>query len=295
MKIALIANSRSRGVSQNKLTPDLEKELKEHKIGFDLLQTQYHGHAIELVKQIPMREYDAIVSMGGDGTNFQVLNAVLKYHGDSDLPPLGILPGGRGNSFAKDLQIDSVADGIEALGRQTTREIDVCRFSQKETAHYFVNLMGFGFVTDVAKTAARFNWAADFSYVIGVFHRLLGLAFHQMDLEIDGEVISGQNCFVEICNSKYTGGNMLMAPEAKVDDGLFDAVVVSPLSRASLMATFPKIFKGTHGENPAVRFIKGKSATVYTEPQKTLLPDGEIFGTTPTEITILPHLVRYFF
>ena len=295
MKIALIANSRSSGLSQNKLTPDLEKELKEHNIRFDLLRTQYHGHAIELVKQIPMREYDAIVSMGGDGTNFQVLNAVLKYHGDSDLPPLGILPSGRGNSFAKDLQIDSVADGIEALGRQTTREVDVCRFSQKETAHYFINLMGFGFVTDVAKTAARFNWAADFSYVIGVFHRLLGLAFHHMDLEIDGEVISGSNCFVEICNSKYTGGNMLMAPEAKVDDGLFDAVVVSPLSRVSLMTTFPKIFKGTHGENPAVRFIKGKSATVYTEPQKALLPDGEIFGTTPTEITILPHLVRYFF
>jgi diacylglycerol kinase family enzyme len=106
MKIALIANSRSCGVSKNKLTPDLEKELKVHNISFDLLQTQYHDHATELVKQISIREYDTIVSMGGDGTNgtnFQVLNAVLKYHGDSDLPPLGILPSGRGNSFSKDL------------------------------------------------------------------------------------------------------------------------------------------------------------------------------------------------
>jgi diacylglycerol kinase family enzyme len=154
--------------------------------------------------------------------------------------------------------------------------------------------MGFGFVTDVAKTASRFKWAADFSYVIGVFYRLVGLAFHQMVLEIDGKVISGENCFVEICNSKYTGGNMLMAPEAAIDDGLFDAVVVSPLSRASLIATFPKIFNGTHGAHPAVRFIKGKSAVVHTEPQKTLLPDGEIFGTTPTEITVLPRLAKYF-
>jgi diacylglycerol kinase family enzyme len=80
MKIALIANSRSSGVSENKLTPDLEKKLKEHNISFDLLQTQYHDHATELVKRISIREYDAIVSMGGDGTNFQVLNAVLKYH-----------------------------------------------------------------------------------------------------------------------------------------------------------------------------------------------------------------------
>ena len=294
MKIALIANSRAQGVLQNKLRTDLEKEFSVHNISYDLFGTQYHNHATELVKQIPMREYDAIVSMGGDGTNFQVLNAVLKYHGDSGLPPLGILPSGRGNSFAKDLQIRSIQDGIKALGRQTTRAVDVCRFSQKQTAHYFVNLMGLGFVTDVAKTAARFKWAADFSYVIGVFHRLLGLTFHRMDLEIDGQVISGPNCFVEICNSKYTGGNMLMAPEAKIDDGLFDAVIVGPLSRTSLIATFPKLFKGSHGENPAVRFIQGKSASVYTEPPKALLPDGEIFGATPTEITLLPQLVKYF-
>ncbi len=294
MKIALIANSRSSGISGNNLRPDLENEFKKHHIAFDLLRTQYHGHATQLVKQLSIREYDAIVSMGGDGTNFQMLNSILKYHGDSKMPPLGILPYGRGNSFAKDLHIFSGQDGIDALGRQNTRAVDVCRFSQNQTAHYFVNLMGFGFVTDVAKTAVRFKWAANFSYVIGVFYRLMGLSFHQMVLEIDGEVISGQNCFVEICNSKYTGGNMLIAPEAEIDDGVFDAVVVSPLSRANLLATFPKIFKGTHGKNQAVKFIKGKSAVVYTEPQKTLLPDGEIFGTTPTEITVLPRLVKYF-
>ena len=294
MKIALIVNSRSSGLSEENLLPELENEFKAHHIEFDLLRTQYHGHATQLVKQLSIREYDAIVSMGGDGTNFEVLNSILKYHGDSEIPPLGILPCGRGNSFAKDLQIFSAKDGIDALGRQITRAVDVCQFSQNQTAHYFVNLMGFGFVTDVAKTAIRFKWAANFSYVIGVFYRLMGLSFHQMVLEIDGEVISGQNCFVEICNSKFTGGNMLMAPEAAIDDGLFDAVVVSPLSRASLLATFPKIFKGTHGMNRAVKFIKGKSAVVYTDPQKSLLPDGEIFGTTPTEITILPRLVKYF-
>jgi diacylglycerol kinase (ATP) len=293
MKIALIANSQSLAGDQN-LASALEKELKQNHIRFDLLATQYHGHAIEIMKQLSIHEYDAIVSMGGDGTNYQVLNGLLKYHGDEELPAIGILPVGRGNSFARDLQILSVADGIAALGRRTTRSVDVCCFSQKDGPHYFVNLMGFGFVTDVAKTAARFKWAADFSYVIGVFHRLMNLTFHDMVLEIDGRVIAGKNCFVEICNSKYTGGNMLMAPAAQIDDGLFDVVVVSPLSRVSLITTFPKIFKGTHGENPAVRFIRARSASVHTTPQKILLPDGEIFGTTPTEIKILPRLIRYF-
>ena len=294
MKIALIANSRSKEVKNQNLSPDLEKKLLARNIRFDLFTTQYHGHAFEMIRQISIGEYDAIVTMGGDGTNYQVLNGVLKYHGDKQLPPLGILPVGRGNSFARDLQIFSIEDAITALGRQATRKVDVCRFSQNNDAYYFVNLLGFGFVTDVAKTAARFRWAADFSYVIGVFHRLLGLNFHEMVLEIDGNVISGKNCFVEICNSRYTGGNMLMAPEAQIDDGLFDAVVLAPLSHLSLISTFPKLFKGTHGENPAVQFIKAKSASVYTQPQKILLPDGELFGTTPTEINILPRLVRYF-
>jgi YegS/Rv2252/BmrU family lipid kinase len=294
MKIALIANSRSKEVKNQNLSPDLENKLLRRNIQFDLFATQYHGHAPEIIRQISIGEYDAIVAMGGDGTNYQVLNGVLKYHGDKQLPPLGILPVGRGNSFARDLQIFSLEDGLAALGRQATRKVDVCRFSQDNDAHYFVNLMGFGFVTDVAKTAARFKWTADFSYVIGVFYRLLRLNFHEMVLEIDGKVISGKNCFVEICNSRYTGGNMLMAPEAQIDDGLFDAVVLAPLSRLSLIKTFPKIFKGTHGENPAVQFIKAKSASVYTQPQKVLLPDGEIFGTTPTEINILPRRVSYF-
>jgi diacylglycerol kinase (ATP) len=294
MKIALIANSRSKEVKNQKLSPHLENQLLERNIRFELFTTRYHGHAFEMMRQISLAEYDAIVTMGGDGTNYQVLNGLIKYHGDSPLPPLGILPAGRGNSFARDLQIFSIEDGLAALHRQATRKVDVCRFSQNSNDAYFVNLMGFGFVTDVAKTAARFKWAADFSYVIGVFHRLLRLNFHEMLLEIDEKVIRGKNCFVEICNSRYTGGNMLMAPEAQIDDGLFDAVVLAPLSRLSLISTFPKIFMGTHGENPAVQFIKAKTARVYTQPQKILLPDGEVFGTTPTEINILPRLIRYF-
>ena len=294
MKIALIANSRCSEVKNQTISPALEKKLSERNIRFELFATQYHGHAFEMIGQIPIREFDAVVTIGGDGTNYQVLNGILKYHGDKQLPPLGILPVGRGNSFARDLQILSIEDGIAALQRQATRKVDVCRFSQDQDDHYFVNLMGFGFVTDVAQTAARFKWAADFSYVIGVFYRLLGLGFHEMELEIDGKVISGKNCFVEICNSRYTGGSMLMAPEAQIDDGLFDAVVVSPLSRLSLIATFPKIFKGIHGENPAVQFIKAKTARAHTRPKKNLLPDGEIFGATPTDIHILPRLIRYF-
>jgi diacylglycerol kinase family enzyme len=78
------------------------------------------------------------------------------------------------------------------------------------------------------------------------------------------------------------------------NNGRFDVVVVGSLSRRSLVATFPKIFKGTHVENPAVRIYRAKTASVRTDPPKTLLPDGELFGSTPAQVAIHPRLVRYF-
>ena len=294
MDIAIVANSRSGGRTTRPTGRDIDKRLASAGIRVQWHWTACHGHAEKIVRQLDIRQLDAVVAMGGDGTNFQVLNGLLRYHDHRALPPLGIIPLGRGNSFARDLPVITMADGLSAIIRQTTRPVDVCRFTCKGETHYFVNLMGLGFVSDVARTAIRFRRVGDLSYVIGVLHRMLRMRFHHMSLEIDGETISGRNCFVEICNSRFTGGGMLMAPDARIDDGLMDVVVAAPLSRASLLRTFPAIFNGTHGQNPAVRFIRGRSVRIATDPIKTLLPDGELFGTTPADIRVLPHHVRYF-
>jgi diacylglycerol kinase (ATP) len=295
MKIALIANPFSGGFNTTRTLAEVKQKLYHHDIRFDLFLSSHHQHPVEIAKSLPLFEYDAIVSMGGDGTNYQVLNGLLKNQDNKILPPLGIIPAGRGNSFARDLEIFSINDGISAIAGQTSRPVDVCSFTQGMETHYFVNLMGFGFVTDVARTAAYCNRLGDASYIIGVLHRMLGLRFHEMELEIDGVSFSGENCFVEFCNSRYTGGDMIMAPHARIDDGFFDVVILGPLSRISLLKTLPGLFKGTHGKNKSVQFVRGKNAIVRTIPEKTLLPDGEIFGITPTEINILPSRVRFLF
>lgn len=294
MKIALIANPYSGGWKGKRLIPRVESKLRDHHIAYDLFCTEYHGHAFALVKQLALENYDGIVSLGGDGTNYEVLNGLLKFYGKDRLPPLGIIPVGRGNSFVRDLHIYTVEDAVSALSRQSTRYVDACSFAHEGQLFYFVNMTGFGFVTDAARTAYQFKFLGRLSYVIGVLYQTIGLAFHSMELEIDDQIISGKNCFVEFCNSRYTAGNMLMAPEAEIDDGLMDVIVAAPLSRTSLIRTFPKIFNGTHGDNPALSFYKARRVKVVTTPFKVLLPDGEIFGKTPTEINIHPKLIRYF-
>lgn len=294
MKIALIANPNCGGRNHLPVLQFLENRLKSRGIRAEIHVTRRPGHAERIAGRLAVERLDAVAVAGGDGTNCQVLNGLLKSGGENGLPPIGILPLGRGNSFALDLPIRSIDEGIDALAGGRTRPVDVCRYTTGGTVHYFVNLLGAGFVTDVARTAARFGRLGDFSYVVGVFHRVMELRFHRMKLTVDGTVIDGRNCFVEICNSRYTGGNMLMAPEARIDDGRFDVMVAGPLGRFDLLRTFPKIFKGTHGEHPAVRFIRGRRATLETEPVKTLLPDGEIAGSTPTTVDVLPGRVRYF-
>ncbi|MDM8543459.1 diacylglycerol kinase family lipid kinase [Desulfococcaceae bacterium HSG9] len=294
MKIVLITNPHAGGHKSQQLIPMVKKRLRANKIAFDLFLTYHSDHVDEIIRSIKLQEYDALVAMGGDGANYHLLNAVLKHHDQARLPPLGIIPAGRGNSFARDLNLFSSKDAIDAISRRRTRPVDVCRFTQNTNIYYFVNCMGMGFVTDVARTATRFPRTGHFSYIIGVWHRMYNLNFYNLRMEIDGTLISGKNCLVEICNSRYTGGEMLMAPEAKIDDGLFDAVILEPFSRLNLLVTLPKLFKGTHVDHPRIRVIQGKTATICTKPEKKLLPDGEMFGVTPTHLTMLPRRVRYF-
>jgi len=294
MKIALIVNPYAGGKKSEKLLSLIEKKLSFHNIDYITYISLHHEHCLKIAAQLKIDQYDAIVSMGGDGTNFHVLNGLLSAFQPEQIPPLGIIPVGSGNSFAMDLNLHSLEDGIRSIVQNTPRWIDVCSFTQAVGRKiYFVNLTGLGFVTDVAKTAQKFKFFKDFSYIIGVFYRTLNLSFHRMELEIDGKMISSENCFVEFCNSRFTGGNMLMAPDAKIDDGLMDIIIAGKMTRTGILATLPKIFKGTHIHHPAVSCFKAKTATIKTWPDKTLLPDGEIFGVTPTTIRVHHKMIRY--
>lgn len=293
MKIALIVNPEAGGKKGEKLLPVIEKKILAHNIEYHIYTSLYHEHIIKIASELEIKNYDAIIAVGGDGTNFQVLNGLLANFKAKQLPPLGIIPAGSGNSFALDLNIHNYNDGICSILKNNPKWVDVCSFTQADKKNYFVNLAGFGFVTDVAKTAQKFKYFKAFSYIIGVVYRTIKLNFHYMELEIDGKMIKGENCFVEFCNSRFTGGNMLMAPDARIDDGFMDIIVAGKLSRTSLLATLPKIFKGTHTRNPAVKHFRAKTVKIKTWPDKTLLPDGELFGSTPTIINVHPKMIRY--
>ena len=140
MKVALIAKP-AEGKKVESPIDQAVRQLKAHNIHCDLFVTGYHRHALKIVQELPIQEYDALIAMGGDGTNYYVLNGILKFQGNRPIPPIGIIPAGRGNSFAKDIEIHSIEDGIAAITRQRTVPVDVCSYTQADDIFYFVSFL----------------------------------------------------------------------------------------------------------------------------------------------------------
>ncbi|MCD4750542.1 MAG: YegS/Rv2252/BmrU family lipid kinase [Thermoanaerobaculales bacterium] len=293
MTLSLVINPSSGGGRSLRLLPRLIAALKDVGIDAETHITKSPNHLRELVTQVGASPRDTVVAVGGDGTNMAVVDALISLHGANPLPTVGLIPLGRGNSFACDLDLRTLEEGVAALARRRVRAVDVARFSCEGLTGHFLNCLGLGFVTDAAGTAARVPFFGDLSYVAGVFHRVLEMRPHLVEIEVDDQRLKGNVCFLEVCNSKNTGGNMVIAPDAEINDGLLDIVWVSRLTRRSLLSTFPRIFKGTHGVNPAVKFLRGRKISIKASPAEDLLPDGDVLGTTPVAIEVLPSRVDY--
>ncbi|MBN2411631.1 diacylglycerol kinase family lipid kinase [candidate division KSB1 bacterium] len=293
MKLLLLVNpaaGKKRGDAVARKALDV---FHQHGVEIESCYSEYPGHLIKVAEREVNGDWDGIVAVGGDGTLFEVINGMMRSN--TDLPiPLGVIPVGTGNSFSRDLTLSSFDDAIRNILNGKTREIDLgkCVFGGDE--FYFINILGFGFVADVARKASYYrNWGA-LSYVIGVFIITIKLKTYLLEFEIDGKSYRRDNIFVEICNSTKTGGDMIMAPEAKIDDGMLNVVILNKTSRLRLLSALPKIFKGTHIFIPEVETFTGRDMTFRPVVPKVLTPDGEIIGNTPITVSVVPKKIRVF-
>ncbi len=238
---------------------------------------------------------DAVVAVGGDGTLFEVVNGVRKHCPEGPLPfPLGQIPVGTGNSFIRDLGIAGAEEAIAAIAGGVTRPVDLGTLRCAAGEFSFINLLGAGFVSAVAHGAARYKRWGALSYIIAVLQETARLSPGQFTLTVDGQQIAMEGVFVEICNSRCTGGAMQMAPDALIDDGLLDVVYMERTTRRKLLTLFPRIFSGTHVKDPVIHVVRGREITLETATPWLLTPDGETFGTTPIAVGIRPGAVRMF-
>ncbi len=294
MKVLLIYNKKTAHKVSAKKLHIVQSLLKEFDIEAEIRYTQYPRHAIELVKEADFSRYDALVAAGGDGTIFEVINGYF-LNTSAKRIPMGILPVGTGNAFVRDIGFPApdIRKAIQIIKNQNTKKIDVGRFTSNNEVYYFMNILGFGFVTDVVRTALHFKYLGNMAYSIGVLYRMLLLKTNKLYIEIDGRRYQYDQHMVEISNSKYTA-NYLIAPDAEIDDGFLDVLIAKKMSRFTLLSLFSKIFKGGHTTDEHVVMFKAKEIKIVVDEPKPLSPDGELEGTTPIEVSCLHHAIELY-
>jgi len=293
MKYCMIVNPHAGKKQGLAVAEEALKELKKHDIDITILISKTPGESVTLASNLKIEDFDGILAVGGDGTLFEIINGLLKNRQDIKIP-VGQIPVGTGNSFIKDLGISNLEDSIKAIISRQTRAVDLGEFSYSQGKYFFINLLGTGFVSNVAYRARKYKKLGSLSYIFGVLEELTVLKSTKIEINIDGTLIKREAVFTEICNSRYTGGDMLMAPDAKIDDGYLDIIVLKKVSRLKILSLFPLLFKGKHVNDDVIEVFTGKNISLKSDKKLALTPDGETFGETPIDIKIHPKKIKMF-
>jgi diacylglycerol kinase (ATP) len=294
MKILVIYNPQAGGGRARRLLPAIQQYLAEMAITAEFLLTEASGHAADLAERSDLTPFDAVVAAGGDGTLFEVLNGYLR-NPCAKRPALGLIPNGTGNAFGKELGVlaSDWRKAIDIIARNKARAVDVGRLQEQGQTWHFLNCVGMGFVADIATIAARLKGLGNFAYTLAVLLRLPWLKAQTLRLDIDGKSVEREGVFVEVANSSYTGASFLIAPRARLDDGLLDVVLLKRISRIGLLRLFRTVYDGSHIRHPQVEYLQVRSITV-TEPNPgQLVPDGEILGRSPARFECMPGAVSF--
>jgi len=294
MKLLIIYNPHAGNGRARKLLPQVRDYLGKKQLEAEIRLTEYIGHAVNLVATADLSVFDAVIASGGDGTLFEVLNGYCQNSAQNK-PPIGLIPNGTGNAFMKELKLEKSdwKKAIDIVTQNAPRALDVGQFTTRGERYYFLNIVGLGFVAKVAQAAVPLKWMGNAAYTVATLQKLVGLKAQKMTIEIDGEVLERDGVFVEVANSTFTGTTFLMAPKAKLNDGLLDVVILNRISRLKLLRLFNSIYDGSHIDAPQVEYLQAKKIKVTESSPGKLIPDGEILGETPVEFECLPEHVNF--
>jgi diacylglycerol kinase (ATP) len=295
LKLLIIFNPRAAHGRSVKKLMDIRAKLEDLNIQAKTMTTTHQGHAKELVANTDLSEFDGLIAAGGDGTVFEVLNGLYEHPKPARVP-LGLLPIGTGNAFARELglQPSNWSDAIDIVHRGRLREVDVGHVNSATGSYFFLNIVLMGFAVDASLSARKLKVFGNTAYTLATLWQVMKLKSYPLVMEVDGRVIRSDNVFITISNGRYTGTHFLIAPDATIDDGQLDVTVLKKLSRFRILKLFPTIYSGRHVEYDEISNYKGARIKIQSPQTMLLGADGEFYGRTPAEITCLPRDLNIF-
>ncbi len=292
-----IVNPAAGGGRSAKLAGPALARLHEKKLQVDMIASTGPGHAVQLAREAYDQGYRRFLAVGGDGTAHEILNGVFAGRESVERIALGFLPLGTGNSFLRDFAKDSAEASLQAILENRTRAVDLLRLTHSAGEVFSFNLLSVGFTADVAALTNRvFKPFGHLGYLLGVFVRVVQLRRRSFALRCDGdpEWDERRSLFLTFNNSKYTGGTMLIAPQADPADGLIEFVRWGPIGRLGLLRNLPRLYDGSHIEHPlasrrAVRHVEFKALAPVD-----IMIDGEVATLECRSLDVLPAALDVF-
>jgi len=277
-------------------------------IAIETAETRAPGDATRIAREAYGRGYRKFLAVGGDGTSFEIVNGMipesrsqgLSAASEEQIPTLGFLPLGTGNSFLRDFvegrpTQDGLEHAMQALEARRSRLCDVLQLTHKDGAIYYTNLLSVGFAANVAALRHRhFQGLGQFGYLLSIFLCLARLDRRPFPVRFDGqqEFDSRRCLFLTFNNSKFTGGTMMIAPDAVTDDGLIEYVRWGPIGRLGLIRNLATLYDGTHTRHPLAERQAVRRVEFQLEGPVDLMVDGEVLTLECRTIEVLPSALR---
>jgi YegS/Rv2252/BmrU family lipid kinase len=259
----IILNPTSARGSAGRARPLIEETLRRLSVAHDLVCSERPWHAAELAQQAAREGYEVVVAAGGDGTANEVLNGLMlaaeQAGPGAPKPALGVLGIGRGNDFAYGMGVrHGVEAGCRVLAAGQRRRMDVgwVTGGLYPQGRYFGNCVGIGFDAVVGFEAVKLAPLSGFvSYIVAALKTisLYDLA-PKVRLEYNGQSVVQPALMVSVMNGRRLGGGFYTAPEAQIDDGVFDVCIAGEASRGHVLQLLLRFMQGTQAGDPVIHY-----------------------------------------
>jgi diacylglycerol kinase (ATP) len=300
-RLHVIVNPMSGNGRTRRAWPVIDRRLRRLGYDVDFRMTEGVGDGIRLGRDAIESGVAEVAVVGGDGTVNEVVNGLFTgTHGEPPGCILSVLPAGTGRDFSRSIGIRSFEHALETIGSGEVKGLDVGRIDYPGPdgmlSRYFVNA---GDVGIGAETAALLNRSSKVlggkvSYLLGAARTIFSFTGRPARITVDGQVVhDGPLAMICLANGRFHAGGMRMAPDASMNDGMFDVLILKDTPKYILLGSvLPRVYFGRHIYHPSVSHRLGKVVRIESDQQLLFEVEGEQPGTTDLTAEILPGALR---
>jgi YegS/Rv2252/BmrU family lipid kinase len=281
--LCLIVNPTAGAGRAAKLLGAVEAELRGRGLRFRVVRTTSMDHARECSREAAAAG-EIVAAMGGDGLTGAVAGELRDGAG-----VLAVLPGGRGNDFARKLGIPADPVAACALLSGAERRIDLAAVDGRA----YLGILSAGLDSDANRLANETSLPLGTAvYAYAALRALAAWKPARWTVTIDGETREFDGYSVAVSNSGVYGSGMYLVPDAELDDGLLDVVLAEAIPKRRFLANLPRVFKGTHLQEPGLHVLRGRSVSFHADRPFTAYADGDPIAELPTTVDVQPRTLR---